>query len=168
MIQRLRYLLLAVMVLATANLIARQVKASAGKSTPVKVFKPGVYLGSTGLNSGTLHKGEVEKMLHELVTSHDSTGKKYKVVAFDFTYMDRNLYEDSVGNLIVVPDYLNQHCHGDSIPSEITANLKDRVKGGDTIFYYNVQVVRYQPKTNLPMPDSTAFLAKSMKFAIVK
>lgn len=141
----------------------------AGTGTPkkkVNVFKPTVYFGQSGIASGTISKSQFESLIKSGLTSKDSSGKKYKVVGFDFTYAERNLYEDSVGNLMITADYMNEHCNGDTLSPSLTENLADRIKAGDTAFIDHIMVVRYKNKSNEPMPDSTAFLAKSMKLII--
>ena len=105
-------------------------------------------------------KSNLDNLLKQGLTSHDSTGKKYKVVSFDFTYVERNLYEDEVGNLMVTPEYLTEHCNGDTLRSIISASIYDRTKAGDTVFIDNVMVVRFQGKSNVPMPDHVLPIAR--------
>ncbi len=164
----IQYLLLIFLTIPVFNLSAQQAKVNPEHKTAKKIFRPNVYLGNSAYCGGTITKPELDRLLKQGLTSHDSTGKKYKVVSFDFTYVERTLYEDEVGNLMVTPEYLNEHCSGDTLRSVISASLYDRTKAGDTVFADNVMVVRYQGKTNIPMPDSTAFLAKGLKFVIVK
>jgi len=162
------YLLLAIFTIPVLNLAAQQAKASSEQKPAKKIFRPNVYLGHSEYSYGNITKGDLDNLLKQGLTSHDSTGKKYKVVSFDFTYVERNLYEDEVGNLMVTPEYLTEHCNGDTLRSIISASIYDRTKAGDTVFIDNVMVVRFQGKSNVPMPDSTAFLGKGLKLVIVK
>ena len=161
-------LLLILSGIPVAHLAAQQAKPGSDHKPALKILKPNVYLGHSDYSNGTIKKNTLDNLLKQGITSHDSTGKKYKVVSFDFTYAERNLYEDSVGNLIVVPEYLNQHCDGDTLNANISSTIYDRTKAGDTLFIDHIMVVRYKNKSDVPMPDSTAFLAKAIKLVIEK
>ena len=160
----IKLLLLILVTIPVCKLIAQQAKGAADHKAAKKIFRPDVSLGHSNLASGPIKKTELDNLLNQGLTSHDSAGKKYKVVSFDFTYAERNLYEDSIGNLIVAAEYLNEHCDGDTLRSVISGTIFDRTKAGDTVFIDNVMVVRYNAKNNQPLPDSTAFLAKNLKF----
>ena len=168
MYRRSTILLLLLLTAAGANVRAQQADKKPAKKAPVKIFAPDVYLGRTDYRWGPLAKTLVDTLLKQNITSRDSSGKTYKVISFDFTYAERKLYEDSVGNLMIIPDYLHEHCDGDTLTGDIKNNLFSRTKAGDTVYFDNVLVVRFKGKTNKPMPDSTAFLAKGMKFEITK
>ncbi len=136
-----------------------------------KVFVPAVYLGKSEFRGGPIKKDEFSNLLRQGLTSHDSSGNRFKVVGFNFGYGERQLYEDSVGNLQVMIDYASEFCPGDTVSDNIARNpngsIYERVKPGDTIYFERVNVVRFSSK-NKTLPDSTAFLGRSLKCWIVK
>ncbi len=156
------------LLLCGTNVRAQQAKQNAGRKGAVKVFKPGVYLGHGDRCGGQITKAEFDKLMKQGLTAHDSLGKKYKVISFEFTYAERSLYEDSVANLQVLTEYINGMCFGDTLSASIAGTLYERTKAGDTAFFDHVQLVRFKNKSSEPMPDSTAFLGKSMKFILGK
>jgi hypothetical protein len=168
MIRSLQAGLLTVLMVCSAQLQAQQAKPAADNKKPKKIFKPTVYLG-TEKSGGTISYAQFTELMNKNLTSRDSTGRKYKVLSFDFTYAERNLYEDSVGNLMVTAEYLGDHCPGDTISGGVKALLADRIKSGDTAFFDNVLLVHYKNNsTTATLPDSTAFLGKGMKFILTK
>jgi len=164
---KLKLWLVLVLLVAVTKLVAQQAKDSAPHKAAHKIFRPPTYLGNSDYCRGTIRKAELDQLLKQGISCHDSTGRKYKVLGFDFTYAERNLYEDSVGNLEVLSEYLNEHCPGDTLAASISATIYDRTKAGDTVFVDNVLVVRYN-KNNQPMPDSTAFLGRGIKLVVIK
>jgi hypothetical protein len=93
------------------------------------------------------------------IRAKDAKGHIYPVVEFNFTYGERNLYEDSIGNLKVMTDYLLEKCFGDSVTAAIANSMTDRSKEDDTVYFDKIIVNR---------PDNTTTLSKSMKFTITK
>jgi hypothetical protein len=176
----------AMLALMCMNLYAQQkAKTPADKQPEKKVarkaFEPPVYLGLSDKWNGTLSKKDFTDLMKQGLTSKDSLGRQYKVISFLFTYAERNLYEDSVGNLVVKPDFSTTFCNGDTLPEILTRNipaseskvneatpgLYQRVKAGDTVYFDRISVVHYTPNTPLP-PDSTAMLGRHMNFQITK
>ena len=152
------------------------------------IFLPPVYLGNSDYTHGPLKKDVLNNLLKQGLTSHDSLGNRYRIVGFDFGYAERKLYEDSVGNLLPMTDYLSQHCKGATLPadltetkntaitnyldgapdsSDVTRGIYERIKTGDTLYFDNVLVAKYMNATE-SRPDSSAILARGMKFWIVK
>ncbi len=152
------------------------------------IFMPPVYLGNSPNTRGPIRKDVLTGLLKQGLTSHDSLGNKYRVVGFNFGYAERKLYEDSVGNLVAMMDYLSEYCAGDTLSSDIThprgtqitdnldgtpdstditKSIYDRVKVGDTIYFDNIRVAKYIDAMR-SAPDSDAILGKGMKFWIVK
>ncbi len=149
---------------ATGKVVA---KAEGSYSTR-KIFYPAVYLGHSDFKGGNIKKEEFDKLLKEGLFSKDSMGNRYKVIGFEFNYAERQLYEDSAGNLKIMTDFLFEYCPGDTITGNISASIYERTKPGDTIFVNKVRVVKYINKTNKTLPDSTAILAKGLKCVIVR
>lgn len=150
-----------------ASLLAQQ--QSNGKTgKPEHLLVPTVYLGKSDYKGGPIKKDDFARLLRQGLTSHDSLGYKYKVVRFDFNYAERQLYEDSVGNLKVMTDFMFEFCPGDTVTSAISASIYDRVKPGDTVFIDRVMVARYTSKSNKNVLDTNIIAAKSMKCVIIK
>lgn len=165
------FLLIATLAIGV-NLMGQQATGktdSKSKSaTGAKLFVPRTFLGRSDMSGGTIKKEKFDELLHQGITSRDSMGNSYKVIGFQFSYGERSYYEDSLGNPIMTIDYAYEYCVGDTISPAISAIIYDRSKAGDTIYFDRVSVVRYDKKTNQPLPDNTAFAARPMKFAIVK
>jgi len=115
-------------------------------------------IGDTGSRSGgNITKEEFDALAPQGVRLKDSGGAY--IEGFTFTYGERHLYEDSVGNDKLVIDYLSEYCLGDSLSPIISKTLPYRTKPGDTAYYDGIQV---------RMPDGRAAAAKPMKFVIVR
>ena len=157
-----------------------------GKKT--RVFIPPVYLGNSDLKGGPIKKEQFNTLLRQGLTSHDSAGNKYRVVGFDFGYSERRVYEDSVGNIVTMMDYSGEYCKGDTISGDISVtrpsvvkdpfygdaekedvsrSIYDRVKPGDTVYFYHVVVAKYLDATN-SLPDTAGIMGGNMKFYFVK
>jgi hypothetical protein len=95
-------------------------------------------------------------------------GYKYKVMGFDFNYAERQLYEDSAGNLKIMTDFSFEYCPGDTITRNIASSIYQRTKPGDTIFIDRVMVARYTSKTNKNQVDTNVIAARAMKCIITK
>src|SRR4051812_37120233 len=107
-----KILLLFLLIAAGMDLTAQQKSAGKSDKAPVtaenkKVLYPNVYLGQYEFAGGALKKGDFDRLLKQGLTSKDSAGNKYKVVGFEFDYYERQLYEDSIGNLKVMTDILS-------------------------------------------------------------
>jgi len=181
-------LLIALMLIPGAHLSAQQKKPDDhAKKTP-KIIKPSVYLGNSQFAGGPIKKDIFSGLLKQGLTSKDSLGNKYKVIGFNFVYAERNIYEDSVGNLIAIMDYSNEYCPGDTIAADISitkpTEIKDyldgnpdnndvsksiytRAKPGDTIYFDQIHVVKYISATQT-QPDDDAVQGKGFKCWIIK
>lgn len=123
-------------------------------------YKPiPVYLGHSGINGGQISKTLFDSLLKQGLTSVDSAGVVYPVLNFIFNYAERNLYEDSIGNLVMLTDYMLEYCPGDTLTSDISSTIYQRTKSGDTLYFDRIIVKR---------PDSTEASGTSMKFEISK
>jgi hypothetical protein len=128
---------------------------SAGKKYPVV----NTYLGNSTLKNGNITIKKFDSLIHQGLKAKDDAGVKYTLLNFNFTFGERNLYEDSVGELKIMTDYQLVKCFGDSIMTTVLLDVKERLKVGDTLYFDKVLVNR---------PDNTTTYSKSMKFAIVK
>ena len=176
--------LIILLTLIGLKLLAQQ--TAAGKKS--RVFIPPVYLGHSDLKGGPIKKDQFNSLLKQGISCHDSAGNNYRIVSFDFGYSERRLYEDSVGNNVTMMDYSAEFCMGDTIgtdisttrapavkdpffgdqdSSDISKSIYDRVKPGDTVYFYHVVVAKYIDATT-SLPDSSGIRAGSMKFYFVK
>lgn len=149
------------LMLVTIRLWAAAGNGEQKGKTPLAHKQPPVYtyLGNSVMNGGAVPKATFDALLKQGLHAKDSLGGVCTIVSFDFNYVERNLYEDSAGKLMVVPDYLLEHCFGDTITKDIAASIYDRTKEGDTTYFDNIVVTR---------PDGSPGMGKSMKFTITK
>lgn len=124
-------------VLFTAS--AQNQKDKTRKRPPAPPPVP-VYLGNSGISEGPVTKTQFDALILTGLTSRDTSGTPAKVEGFTFTYVERSIYEDSVGNLIPVTDYLTEYCAGDTLSPAIKAGLSDRTKAGDTVIIDRIKV----------------------------
>lgn len=76
---------------------------------------------------------------------------------FDFTYLERNIYEDSVGNLIPVVDALTERCPGDTFTTVAKNAMRYRAKNGDTALFNNMR---------MRLPDGRLGIGREFKVVI--
>lgn len=157
----------------SANLWAQQKVAgktekNGGTSEVGKnILLPTVYLGHSDYKGGPISKADFDKWLKQGLTSNDALGNKYKVKSFDFNYVERELFEDSIGNLKIMSEVYYEYCVGDTVTSAISASIYDRTKPGDTVYIDKVSVARYLSK-NMKTVDTLVIGAKGLKCVIVK
>ena len=192
MYRTISLLLLILLIITGFNLQAQQKKpddkSAQNNKKNTHIFKPPVFLGHSEYTGGPIKKEVFNNLMKQGLISKDSLGNRYRIVEFDFGYAERNLYEDSVGNLVAMMDYLSEHCPGDTLPVDITQtkhteisnyldgdpdsgdvsrSIYNRAKPGDTLYFDKIQVAKYISATQ-SLPDTSAILARSLKFWIVK
>lgn len=125
-------------------------KDTSGK-TPHKPPTYPVFLGKSNISGPDLKlsKKEFDALMRQGLTAKDSSGLSMQFHGFMFTYGERNLYEDSVGNLIIVTDLLSEYCPGDTLTRNISTNLFERTKAGDTAYIDDIQLVDVKGKSKL-------------------
>ncbi len=119
--------------------------------------KPVIYpvvLGNSELSGGTISKQIFDSLLRQGIKPVDTEAK---VAGFLFNYKERNIYEDSVGNLIPVTDLLMEYCPGDTLTPTISSSIYFRTKRGDTAFFDDIRVI---------WPDGKEGRGKGMKFIL--
>lgn len=172
MIRTAKILLPVLMLVFGANLCAQQAaKGKADGKQPnngKKIIVPMVYLGHSKNTGGPIKKSEFDELLKQGLTSADSLGNNYKVVGFQFSYAERNVYEDSMGNLQMMMDYSYEFCPGDTITSSISSSIYDRTKPGDTLYFDRVSLVKLPKKQGDAVSESNPVAGRAMKFYIVK
>lgn len=124
-------------VLFTAS--AQNQKDKTKKRPPAPPPVP-VYLGNSTVSDGPVPQGQFDDLIVTGLTARDTSGAPAKVEGFSFTYVERSIFEDSVGNLIPVTDYLNEYCIGDTLSPAIRVGIVDRSKAGDTVIIDRIKV----------------------------
>ena len=129
--------------------------AAAAKKYP-PVF---TYLGKAQLKGGNISKSDLLNNIKQGLKAKDESGTLYTILNFNLTYGERNLYEDSVGDLKMMTDYQLIKCMGDSVITLTINDIADRLKEGDTLYFDKIIVNR---------ADNTTTQSKSLKFGIIK
>lgn len=128
------------------------------KEKPKVIYTP-VFLGHSNLSGGNITKRIFDSLLRQGVTSRDSAGRTYRIEGFAFSYGERNLYEDSVGKLMILTDYLTEYCFGDTLGTFLLNNITERSKAGDTVYFDQFSLIS---------PEGRPANGKFMKFVLVK
>ncbi len=152
---KLNRILVAVAMLTAGVLWAQDKKTV----PPPPVKRIPVYLGNSGMMGGVMSKKQFDQLLQLGLTSKDSLGKSYQVEGFMLTYAERNLYEDSIGNLMYMTDLFSESFKGDTVSSYWLSQLKDRSKTGDTVYIDQITV---------RSPEGTNEHGKGMRIVITK
>jgi hypothetical protein len=147
-----------VLLFTTAYAQKTQPKKSEDTKSTVK-GKPvmEVMIGRSQRSGGLISKKDFDSIAPEGISIKDPQGAF--IEGFSFTYGERNLYEDSVGNEILVTDYLSEYCMGDTLSPIISHTIGDRTKAGDTAYYDDIHI---------RLPDGRTALGKPMKFVITR
>ncbi len=138
----------------TTGKTEKKVTAYKAYTTPIAV-----YLGHSNVGAGIVAKQVFDSLMKQGLWGRDSSNVEYKVTSFNFTYAERNVYEDSTGNSIILSDYMIEHCDGDTVSATIAASLYQRTKAGDTVYIDQVALLR---------SDSVGAMGKSLKVVIGK
>lgn len=100
-----------------------------------------VTLGNTSIGDSVMTPEEFNRRVAEGMRVKNPEFPDAKVNGFDFTYLERNIYEDSVGNFIPVVDVLTERCPGDTFTHVAINAMKYRAKAGDTAVFNNMQLL---------------------------
>jgi hypothetical protein len=104
-----------------------------------------------------ISKQQFDSLIALPLCARDSANNFYKVLSFEFTYAERGLFFDSADLPIIITDYTNVVCQGDTIPKRWVENFKERSYKGDTIYFDRV-IARG--------PDQKNRLCKGLKMII--
>lgn len=163
-------MILSCLVILAFSSPARQAAGKTGKGdkpAAKKHYLPWVFLGNSSYKGGPINKDDFKNLLKDGLTARDTFGVKYKVIGFEFSYGERNLYEDSAGNSMILTDYLTEFCPGNMVTPTVAASMADRVKAGDSVYFDQIKVLRYINATET-VPASDAILGIGMKFGLTK
>ena len=156
-------ILLLLLLSGSYRLLAQKVKKDGGgqsgvtASAATKILYP--YLGHSDYTGGQISKRTFDSLLKQGITARDVEGKAFKVNGFTFSYAERNLYEDSVGKLMVLTDFFSEYCPGDTVSRGVSLNIYYKTKPGDTAYFDNIKVA---------LPEGGQVGTKGMKFVLTK
>jgi hypothetical protein len=153
------YSLLCLFTLISLSVWAQTKKGEDKKAAKPKIVYIPVYLGNSNISGGAIPKRMFDSLLKQGLTSRDSAGRKYNVNGFIFNYGERVLYEDSIGNPLIVTDNLEEYCYGDSLTTFLKNNISERSKPGDTAYFDRINVIA---------PEGNPGNGGPMKFVITK
>ena len=128
-------------------------------SKPIVHAKPvmDVAIGDSELAGGNISKRDFDTIAPKGIRIKNPQGAF--IEGFSFTYGERNIYEDSVGNEKPVTEYLTEYCMGDTLSPIISHTIAQRTKPGDTAYYDDIHI---------RMPNGKPALGKAMKFVITR
>ncbi len=129
------------------------------KQKKPKIVPIPVYFGNSDIDSGIVPKQVFDSLLKQGFTSRDSNGRVFHVNSFMFTYCERNLYEDSVGNPIIVTDYLSEFNFNNKLKEYQLDAILYKSKWGDTLIIEKITL------TSADSAKATGF-GKSLKLII--
>lgn len=126
-------------------------------ATPsVQLKETPVYLGNSLITGGEITKRMFDSLMSQGLKTEMGVGK---VAGFTFSYSERGIFEDSVGNPIERVDLLSEVCKGDTLPAYLKNSLLERTKRGDTAYFEHIAVRTV---------DGAVIPGKSMKFILTK
>lgn len=108
-----------------------------------KVKKPvpvPVYIGHSNIDSGFISKPLFDSLIKQGFTARDSSGRTYDIKSFMFTFCERVLYEDSVGNPMILTDYLSEFSFDNQLKQYQLNAVLERAKWGDTIILEQIKL----------------------------
>lgn len=136
--------------------------AQTGEKAPAKLYRPKVYMGNSEYSGGDIKRSVFDSLMAQGIRAQDSTGRRYLVLDFVLNYAERNMYEDSAGYLMVMTDLSSMQIKGDRIDAGLASSLKERIKGGDTMFIERIRLATIPPAK----PDTLAGMP--LKCVIIK
>ena len=96
------------------------------------------YLAGATFAGGYLSAKLFDSLIHLPLISMDTLNHPHQSSYYYLTYIERNLYEDSVGHPQIIADYYSVDCFDGKVPDAWLNSLHARVKEGDTILITNV------------------------------
>ena len=109
--------LITILILCTAFYAVAQkgkmnIQKSSVETTNKKPKTIWAYWGDNTYGDKYMTKRVFDSLIKTPLQSVDSSNKTYSVLSFDMVLAERNLYEDSIGNAIIVPDYSSYNNKG--------------------------------------------------------
>lgn len=99
-----------------------------------------VYVAGTDISTASMKVQLFDSLIQKGFAGRDSNGKAYDVKQFMFTYCERNLYEDSVGNPLILTDYLSEYAMDSKFNPYQLASLRSHAKPGDTLIIEKIKL----------------------------
>ena len=105
--------------------------------------------GKALLESEKVNAALLRDLMQKSLTVTSGIGS---INGFSFTYAERAMYEDSLGNPLPLTDYMTEYCFGDTLSKNIKLLLPAKVKAGDTVYIADVKVQQAAGKPVLGRP----------------
>lgn len=125
----------------------------------IKVEGAQAYFYNDTPNKGMVHRDKIADALKHNLIVKDINGKEYPVIFYQFMYVDMNIYADSTGRDIVVPEYHIGYGRDGLMPEDRWEYFDYHASFGDTLVIEKVQYL---------LPDSSLAedYAKGMRIHI--
>jgi hypothetical protein len=133
-------LILCTTFLAYAQKSKTTIQKSSVETTNKKTKTIWAYWGDNTYGDKNMTKRVFDSLIKTPLQSVDSSKKTYSVLSFDMVLTERNLYEDSIGNAIIVPDYSSYNNKGAVMNENHLSYILNHSKIGDTLFINDVIV----------------------------
>jgi len=151
-----RFLIILSLCIVVGNLFAQK------KEGPKIVKHSGkTFMAGGTFSGGTLSPTVFDSLILLPMMSMDTLNQPHPVTYFFFTYIERNLYEDSTGRPEILADYIGFNSVEGKVPEIWIKSLKERVKEGDTVLISNVESFYNDKKL-------TKFYTEPIKIIITK
>lgn len=144
---------------ATAQRSSKTQQKNSAETTAKKPKTIWAYWGDNTFGDKYMTKREFDSLIKTPLQSIDSSKSTYSVLSFDMVLAERNLYEDSIGNAIIVPDYSSYNNKGAVMNENHLNYFINHAKIGDTLFVNDI-IVKDE--------KNQVFKLKSFKVAIKK
>jgi len=134
-------------------------KANPEPKEKIKVEEAQVFFYNDTPNEGMVHRDKLADALKHPLIVKDKNGKEYPVVFYQFMFVDMNIYADSTGRNIIVPEYHTGYGRKGIMPEDRWKFFDYHASFGDTLVIEKVQFL---------LPDSTLAeeYAKGMRIHI--
>lgn len=118
---------------AALTVLADEKDQAKDKKRQPKPVPLSVYFGSSHIDSAAVKKPLFDSLITQELTCTDSNGRVFNVTQFRFTFCERVLYEDSVGNPLLLTDYHAEFAIDNKLDDFQRDVLLRRAKPGDTL-----------------------------------
>jgi hypothetical protein len=143
---------------SSTNKVESKMPTEVTKTVPKMKSIP-VFLGKSDISNGFIPKHIFDSLALQGLFAKDSSGIEGAVKQFRLYYKERNLFEDSSGNFMIMVDLLTDISMSNQLNKYVANSLTERTKKGDTAFIDDIIV---------KMPDSTTRIGLPMKLIIDK
>lgn len=105
------------------------------------VYSGQSYMGDKQTQSGSISKQQFDALIKLPLMAKENSGKEWQVTDFSFTYAERAMYQDTLGNPFITTDYFSTNCPGGKLSDDWIKNITERSKPGDTAYFDRITTV---------------------------